>query len=162
MSHDLIHPLPVVIPPKGGRTIKAFGVEISFHLTGEQTGGRSMLATIIAPEGDPGPPLHYHENEDETFHVLEGRMSFYMDGAWKEVAPGSIVFAPKKSIHSLKNVGDTTARVLVSAVPSGFEIFFDRCAQEFSRPGGPDMARIVEISSEHHIHYMDPGLHPKA
>jgi len=145
--------IPLVVPPGEGHVIHAFGTEMIFHLTGEQTEGRSMLATILVPPGD-GPPLHYHENEDETFLVQEGRMSFYLDGHWQEVEPGTIVFAPKLSIHSLKNVGTGMARVLVSASPAGFETFFARCAEEFSKPGGPDMARIIEISTEHGIHYV--------
>jgi len=114
-----------------------------------------MLATIIAPPGQ-GPPPHYHENEDECFVVQEGRMSFFIDGQWREVEPGTMVFAPKRSVHTLKNVGDTPARVLCSAAPSGFEIFFAKCEKEFQKPGGPDMARIAEISAEHGIHYVNP------
>jgi hypothetical protein len=81
-------------------------------------------------------------------------MAFLVDGTWQEVAEGSTVFAPKKSVHSLKNVGDTPARVLTAMVPAGFEVFFARCAEEFAKPGAPDLARIVEISAEHGIHYV--------
>ena len=38
------------------------------------------------------------------------------------------------------------------------EVFFARCAEEFAKPGAPDLARIVEISAEHGIHYVKiPG-----
>jgi len=145
--------VPIVVSPGVGQVVRAFGSEMIFHLTGKETQGRLMLATIIAPPGD-GPPLHFHENEDETFLVQEGRCSFYADGQWGEVPPGTVVFAPKGSVHSLKNVGDGPMRVLVSAAPSGFEIFFARCAEAFAKPGGPDMARIVEISAEFGIQYV--------
>jgi mannose-6-phosphate isomerase-like protein (cupin superfamily) len=148
--------LPFVVAPGEGRVIRAFGLELIFHLTAEQTGGRYVLATAIAPAGDPGPPIHYHENEDECFVVQEGRMSFFIDGHWHEVAPGTMVFVPKLSVHSLKNIGDTPARVLFSSLPSGFEIFFARCEKEFQKPGGPDMARITEIAIEHGIHFVNP------
>ncbi|MCE0483505.1 MAG: cupin domain-containing protein [Methylacidiphilales bacterium] len=153
MSDALEFNLPLVVPPNGGKVIRAFGAEMIFHITGEQTGDRSMLATILAPPGQ-GPPLHYHEKEDECFFVLEGRMSFYADGQWRKVEPGTVVFAPKMSVHSLKNVGETMARVLCAASPAGFEIFFARCEKEFQKPGGPDMARIIGISAEHGIHYV--------
>jgi len=146
--------IPFAVAPGEGRVIRAFGTEMIFHLTGEQTENRFMLATLFAAPGD-GPPLHYHENEDECFLVQEGRMSFFIGGHWLEVEPGTMVFAPRLSVHSLKNVGDTTARILVSASPAGFEIFFAQCAKEFQKPGGPDMARITEISAEHGIHYVD-------
>src|SRR5258708_3034917 len=154
MSDAPLPPAPVVVAPGEGRAIHAFGLKLIFHLTGEQTGGRYVVATAIAPVADPGPPPHYHENEDEFFVVQEGRMSFLIDGQWREVEPGTMVFAPKMSVHSLKNVGDTPARVLFSALPSGFDIFFSRCEKEFQKPGGPDMARITEIAIEHGIHFV--------
>jgi mannose-6-phosphate isomerase-like protein (cupin superfamily) len=146
--------LPFAIGPDEGRTIRAFGSEMIFHVTGEQTEGRYMLATIIAPPHGDGPPPHYHKNEDECFVVQEGRMSFFIDGHWREVDPGTMIYAPKMSVHTLKNVGDKPARVLVSASPAGFEVFFSKCEKEFQKPGGPDMARIIEISAEHGIHYV--------
>jgi hypothetical protein len=35
-----------------------------------------------------------------------------------------------------------------------FEKFFARCADEFARPEGPDMKRVVEISAEHGIYFV--------
>ena len=156
MSTPSPHAIPFVVGPGEGKIVRAFGAELTFHLTGEHTGGRYMQATIVAPVGDPGPPPHYHEKEDECFLVQEGRMSFFVGGQWHEVAPGTIVFAPKLSVHTLRNVGDTPARILVSASPAGFEVFFAECEQEFQKPGGPDRTRILEISARHGIHYVNP------
>jgi mannose-6-phosphate isomerase-like protein (cupin superfamily) len=41
-----------------------------------------MWIEITPPGG--GPPPHYHLNEDETFHVLEGRIAFLLNGEWNE------------------------------------------------------------------------------
>jgi mannose-6-phosphate isomerase-like protein (cupin superfamily) len=152
-------PAPLIIVPSGGgESVHAFGTEILFHLTGKQTAGRSAVGTTIVPAHNPGPPPHWHEREDEIFFVQEGRMAFLVDGTWHEVPVGSTVFAPKMWVHSLKNVGDEPARVLTAMVPAGFEVFFERCAKEFAKPGAPDLARIVEISAEHGIHYVKiPG-----
>ena len=152
-------PAPLIIVPSGGgESARAFGTEMLFHLTGKQTAGRSAVATSIVPPHSAGPPPHWHEREDEIFFVQEGRMAFLVDGTWQEVAEGSSVLAPKMSVHSLKNVGGAPARVLSAMVPAGFEVFFARCAEEFAKPGAPDLARIVEISAEHGIHYVKiPG-----
>jgi hypothetical protein len=40
--------------------------------------------------------------------------------------------------------------------PSGFETFFARCAEEYAKPGSPDMGRIAAISAEHGIHFVEP------
>lgn len=145
---------PVLIPSASRLPVRAFGEEVVFLLTGEQTGGALTQWIETTPPG-VGPPPHWHENEDEWFHVLEGRVGFLTDGVWNEVGPGATAFIPKNSIHAFKNVGDTPLRMLITTAPSGFETFFNRCAAEFAKPNGPDMARIMEISAEHGIHFTD-------
>ena len=144
---------PTLRLPGQGRVIRAFGDEVIMHLEAAETGGAVSLWTNITPPGG-GPPPHYHLNEDEWFVVQEGRMNFYVDGEWREVRAGGVVFAPRGSVHSFKNIGDQPSRMLTSTSPGGFENFFSRCAEEFAKPGGPDMERIVEISAEHGIHFV--------
>ncbi|MDX1688356.1 MAG: hypothetical protein R3248_10265 [Candidatus Promineifilaceae bacterium] len=45
-------------------------------------------------------------------------------------------------------------KMLTHTAPAGFEIFFERCAEEFTKPGPPDMERIIEISAEHGIYFV--------
>lgn len=146
---------PAIVPPGSGKILRAFGEEVTVLLGGDQTGGAFALWTEVTPPGG-GPPPHYHEREDETFYVLEGRIAFFRDGAWEEVPVGTTAFMPKKSVHSFKNVGDTPAKLLISTRPAGFEVFFARCAEEFAKETPPDMDRIVAISAEHGIHFVQP------
>ena len=138
---------PVISPAGSGKVIRAFGEEVILHLGGDQTDGAFALWTEITPPGG-GPPPHYHQREDETFYVLEGRIAFFRDGKWEEVP------VPRNSVHTFKNVGDSPAKMLISTRPAGFEVFFARCGDEFAKPGAPDMARIMEISAEHGIHFV--------
>ena len=39
-------------------------------------------------------------------------MSFLREGAWHDVDRGGVVFMPKNSVHTFKNIGDTPSRVL--------------------------------------------------
>lgn len=148
-----------IIPPTialngEGSVLEAFGSRNIVHVGGAQSGGRFTISTVITPP-DSGPPLHYHLHEDECFHVQEGRTAFFVDGKWQEAGPGAILFMPKGTVHTFKNVDNKPNRMLVITTPSGFETFFARCAGEFAKPGGPDMQRIVEISAEHGIHYVE-------
>jgi len=145
----------VVSQPTQSRVVRAYGDEVHFHLTGEQTGGNFTLFTDITPPGG-GPPPHYHNHEDELFHVLEGKVDFFKDGEWVEVAPGGTVYMPKGVLHTFRNVGSTPSKLLIRTSPSGFEQFFERSQAEFEREGGPDMKRILQIGAEHGIHF--PGL----
>ena len=80
-----------VVRQHEGLTLKAFGEEVTILLDGERTGGKlTMWRGITSPGGEPPP--HYHSNEDETFHVLEGRVAFLVDGEWHEVSAGGAAF----------------------------------------------------------------------
>jgi quercetin dioxygenase-like cupin family protein len=136
------------------RVLRAFGEEVMIHLDGERTGGKLTMWTEITPPGG-GPPPHYHLNEDETFHVLEGRVAFLMDREWHDVGPSGTAFMPRGVVHTFKNVGDEPLSMLIMTMPSGIERFFARCAEEFAKPGEPpEMARLVEIGAEHGIHFL--------
>jgi len=146
-------PTPVVILPGQGRVVEAFGDEVTFLLTGAETGGRFTMFLSVTPPG-MGPPPHLHVVDDEWFHVLEGRAEFFKDGGWVEVPPGTSVFIPHGTVHTFRNAGDAPLKQLVHASPSGFEIFFTRCAEQFHQEGGPDMGRIMEIATEHGIRFI--------
>jgi len=145
--------LPAIVRPEEGRVLHAFGQEVTILLDGERTNGRLTAWINVNPPGD-GPPPHYHSTEDETFYVLEGCAAFLVNGEWHELGPGGSAFMPHGSIHTFKNVGDQPLRMLIMTVPSGFEKFFCRCHDEFAKPGGPDMSRVVQISKEHGIHFL--------
>jgi len=147
---------PVIAIPGSGKVLSAFGDEVTVLLSGEQTGGAFVMVQILTPPGG-GPPPHYHTNEDEWFFVQEGRAEFFLDGVWKEVPAGTAAFLPRGSKHTFRNAGDTPLRLLVHAAPAGFEVFFERIAGAFHEPGGPNMPRIIEISAEHGIFFLEPG-----
>jgi quercetin dioxygenase-like cupin family protein len=144
---------PAIVPAALGPVLRAFGEEVVVELSGEQTGGKLAVWTEITPPGG-GPPPHYHLLDDEWFHIEEGRVAFFHDGQWSELGPGGAVFMPRNVVHAFTNVGDTPSRMRISTSPAGFEKFFARCAEEFAKPGPPDMPRIIEISAEHGIHFV--------
>ncbi len=145
---------PIVVPKTDGRVLRAFDEEVTILLDSEQTGGRQTLWEEVTPPGG-GPPLHFHINDDETFHVVEGRVSIFFEGEWHEIGPGGSAFVPRGQVHTFKNVGESPSRMLLSTAPAGFELFFGRCAQEWARGGGPDMARVFGIAAEHGIHFVE-------
>ncbi len=73
-----------------------------------------------------------------------------MEGAWSRWLR---IHAARLGSH-VQNIGDQPSHMLIATMPSGFETFFARCTEEFAKPGGPDMARIIEIGVEHGIHFM--------
>ncbi len=155
---------PILSRGGDSRILRAFGEELHVHLGGDQTGGLFTMFTTITPPGG-GPPLHWHDREDEWFHhdredewfhILEGTVSFMVGGQWVDAHPGDTVFAPRKQVHTFKNNTDQPTKMLVHASPSGFENFYAEAAAEFARPGGPDMGRAAQIAQAHGIHLVPP------
>jgi mannose-6-phosphate isomerase-like protein (cupin superfamily) len=66
--------------PGDGATIQGpAGGALTFKVRGRQSKGTlTAFENIIAPHD--GPPLHLHENEDEVWYVLAGRLRFKMAG----------------------------------------------------------------------------------
>jgi quercetin dioxygenase-like cupin family protein len=143
----------VIVTPDKRRVLHAFGEEVTVLLDGQQTGGRLTMWLETTPPGG-GPPLHFHINDDETFHVLKGRVAFFQNSEWKEVDPGGSAFIPRGQLHTFKNAGRENSRMLISTAPAGFDVFFTRCAEEFAKPGGPDMPHVMGIAAEHGIHFV--------
>lgn len=145
---------PCIVSPTGGTVIRAFGEEVTIHLSGKDTDGQFTMWTEVTPPGG-GPPPHYHLNDDEWFFPMEGRVEFFKDNSWTEVPMGTAVFMPKGVVHAFRNPGEKPLKMLIHTTPSGFETFFARCAEEFTKSSPPDMARIIEISAEHGIHFVN-------
>lgn len=147
MSESTLASMPTVVQPADARAVRAFGAEIAFMLTEENTGGVMTVGLASVPAG-AGPPAHI-QAEDEVFLILEGRYSITAEGVTTEAGPGAVVWLPRGCAHSFRNVGETTARHWAITTPCGFERFFADAGEIFAAPGGPDRARIVALAAEH-------------
>ena len=89
-------------------------VELQRHDTG--TPGHEIV--LARGEFNPGAaaPRHTHPGE-EMAYVLEGEVSLEIDGRPPMVLkPGDVFFVPAGTIHSAKNTGKTTSKVLSTYV----------------------------------------------
>jgi hypothetical protein len=72
-----------------GRTLHAFGHAVVILLDGKQTGEKFTAFLNITPPGG-GPDPHYHEREDEWLYIVEGRVSFLLNGYLDRHVPGRL------------------------------------------------------------------------
>ena len=71
-----------------------------------------------------GPPPHVHGREEEGFYVLEGEVTFTVNGERIVAKAGTFANMPVGTPHSFKNEGTRTARMLISVAPAGLEKMF--------------------------------------
>ena len=94
------------------------GERITFLETSEQTGGERVTIELgLAPHGQV-PGLHVHPEQWETFHVVEGEMTFRYGLRRIVAGPGETVAVPPGVVHNFANSGDVEAVVCVVIEPA--------------------------------------------
>jgi quercetin dioxygenase-like cupin family protein len=68
--------------------------------------------------GKASHPPHRHPNE-ELIILDKGTVEVLVNGAWKCIGPGSIVFNASNVLHGLRNVGSTPAQYHVINFKTG-------------------------------------------
>src|SRR5215213_2935273 len=82
---------------------------VTMKAEGRTTGGTMSAYEFVSPPRTAGPPLHIHRTWDEAFYVLEGEMTFLIDGHTHRALAGSFVFIPRGILHTFWNAGDAPA-----------------------------------------------------
>ena len=90
---------PTINTPAEGRTIAVVGDVYRFLATGEDTNGKYALWEAIVPPGG-GPPPHVHSREEEGFYVLEGEITFTVNGERVVATAGTFANMPVGTPHS--------------------------------------------------------------
>src|SRR3954454_13933834 len=75
--------------------------------------------TIEGPFDGPDP--HTHDDETDSFYILEGELDLYLDGEWTRGGPGAFLAAPPGVEHAFAKRDDGTVRFLNIHAPGGFE-----------------------------------------
>ena len=145
-----------IVRPGEGSRVRAFGNEIEFMLSGEQTADSLTVGLASVPAGN-GPPPHVHYSEDELFLILEGEYRIYLNGDWTTVGPGTVVYLPRGSVHTFQVAGDTPGRHWTLQTPSGFERYYAQAGEIFAAPGKPDLARLAAITKEYGAEFVPPA-----
>ncbi len=114
---------PVIRKPVQGRIVAVLGDVYRFLATGEDTNGKYALWEAIVPLGG-GPPPHVHSREEEGFYILEGEITFTVNGERVVAKAGTFANMPVGTPHSFKNESGKTARMLISVAPAGLEKMF--------------------------------------
>ena len=120
---------PTLRTPGEGRTVAVVGDVYRFLATGEETGGRYALWEAVVPPGG-GPPPHVHSREEEGFYILEGEITFTVNGERVVARAGTFANMPVGTPHSFKNEGNEPAKILIWVAPAGLE----RMLFEVGRP----------------------------
>ena len=114
---------PTINAPPQGRTIAVVGDVYRFLATGKDTNGKYAIWEALVPPGG-GPPPHVHSREEEGFYILEGEITFTVNGEQLVARAGAFANMPVGTPHSFKNESSQPAKMLISVAPAGLEQMF--------------------------------------
>ena len=127
-------PKSIAVDPNGGDARWFLGTLATIKIDGEQTGGRFAVFESLLPH-EAAPPLHSHP-QDETFYVLDGTLTVWLNGTPQRCTAGSIASFPGGVPHTFF-VESETARVLVMSTPAGIERFVRALSEPAAEPRLP-------------------------
>lgn len=124
---------------------------------GAVTAGRFGLVEYRLGPRTPGAAPHYHRTFSESFYVLSGELTLYVDGAWRVCRPGDFAIAHEQGVHGFRNDGDEPASMLILFTPGiARETFFAEMA-EIARSGRtPTTEEMAALYARHDQVMVDP------
>lgn len=110
--------MPTWSGPGEGERLWFLGTLATIRVPGEAVQGRFALIEFLFPR-DASPPLHTHP-QDESYFVLEGRLTVHAGEQRFELEAGAAIVVPMGVAHTFR-VDSDTAGVLVLSTPAGLE-----------------------------------------
>lgn len=138
--------------------IKIGQLGIRFLLEGARSNGAVAIFEFDVPAGAALPTAHSHDAYDETVYGLEGVLTWTIDGAAVDVAPGEVIQIRRGEVHRFDNTQELDAKALAIVTPGvlGPEYFQEVAAVIEAAAGGPpDLAAVGAVMRRH-------GLTPAA
>ena len=107
----------VIVPPGEGHRVG----NVEFLARTQHTPRFNLSVITIQPHRE-GPPVHQHAAEDDSFYMLDGELTFLVDGEEVLAGPGTFVLVPPEVPHTFANRGDAPARFVNVHAPAGFDL----------------------------------------
>jgi quercetin dioxygenase-like cupin family protein len=108
-----------------GERLWFLGTLATIKLPGEASDGRFSLIEFLFPR-HTSPPVHTHP-QDESYIVLDGRLTIQAGGERFGLEPGGTATVPIGAPHTFR-VDSESARVLVLSTPAGIERMIRDCS----------------------------------
>jgi len=117
--------------------------QVRVHADSADTNGRFAVMEFRSKPGSE-PPMHFHENEDEFFFVLEGQMRVTVNGVDRVLGPGESAMVKRGTPHTFR-ILTPESRLITIVSPGGFEEFF----RELAGDTPPSFERLAETAARH-------------
>ena len=147
---------PRAVQADGENLLSCTGSLVRLLVTGEDTEGRMAVIETLVRKGTE-TDSRVHTREDLVVYVLEGSVLFLIDGERLQAPEGLWVPLPRSCEHSY-SVESEEARLLIVAVPSGFEGYYRELDDRngASQAGTPAFERLVTVAARYGVEIAVP------
>jgi quercetin dioxygenase-like cupin family protein len=119
-----------------------------FKAVAATTGGRfSLMERTLPPKGRTPPP-HKHAGCDEAYFVLDGEVTFNIDGEVRTEGAETFVLVPEGTAHTFGNASDDPARLLIIHSPA-LDSYFAELEKLWSTPTSPTVEEERALMARH-------------
>jgi quercetin dioxygenase-like cupin family protein len=147
----------IVHKPGEGAAFWMLGGLYEVLVSSDETNGATTIMQMTMRPG-MGPPPHVHHGVTETVYVVDGTISYQIDGQTVEGAPGSLFRIPADTWERF--VPTSQARVVVTYEPGGIDRFFAEAGEPAARremppppASPPDVERITRIGARYGLEF---------
>ena len=104
---------------------------------------------VVALAPMTGPPLHFHDEQDDTFYVLDGLLTVQAGEEVLDVGPGDFLSIPPGVAHTFDNLhnGDDLVRAINVMTPGGLFPMIEDMARV---PPGPEQPDGIKAATRRH------------
>ena len=79
------------------------------------------INALVIPAGYEGGPMHYHDQQEETYFVHQGEVEFrFGDGTRHRLGPGGVVRVDAATPRGMRNVGEGDAVIVAVGGKDGY------------------------------------------
>ena len=139
---------PRIVSAGKGTIVAARGSVMAFKAIAAQTGGDFSLMERTVPPRGRRPLPHRHVNCSEAFWVLDGTITFVLEGVEQQGRRDDFLLVPRGAGHTFGNDGDEPARLLVLHAPA-MDAYFAELDALWSRKTPPTPEEERALMSRH-------------
>jgi quercetin dioxygenase-like cupin family protein len=145
-----------------GRAFWMLGGLYEVLLSSDETNGQATVMQMTMPPGMGPPPHIHHGGVSETVYVVDGTLTYHIDGKKIEAGPGAVFRIPADTLERFEP--KTNVRVVITYEPGGMDKFFAEAGEPAQRremppapKSPPDIDRLTKIGQKYGLELHAPG-----
>jgi quercetin dioxygenase-like cupin family protein len=144
-----------------GRAFWMLGGLYEVLLSSDETNGATTVMQMTMPPGMGPPPHIHHRGVTETVYVVDGTLTYQIDGNEIEGGPGSVFRIPADTLERFEP--KSRVRVVITYEPGGIDKFFAEAGEPAQRreippapTSPPDVDRLTKLGAKYGIEIQAP------